>query len=99
MLMKKQKLQQVRQIVKRQDDSKPWGQDAHVKVSEIYSGFKWKSPGLPLQLLIIIIIIIFFYMLLLLLVPEGHIAAAHYHHHHNPFSICYYYLCLRAISC
>ncbi|KAJ9709458.1 hypothetical protein PVL29_001099 [Vitis rotundifolia] len=32
MLMKKQKLQQVRQIVKRQDDSKPWGQDAHVKV-------------------------------------------------------------------
>ncbi|KAK6921852.1 DNA-directed RNA polymerase, phage-type [Dillenia turbinata] len=31
-LMKKQKLQQVREIVKVQDDSKPWGQDAQVKV-------------------------------------------------------------------
>ncbi|XP_010261422.1 PREDICTED: DNA-directed RNA polymerase 2B, chloroplastic/mitochondrial-like isoform X2 [Nelumbo nucifera] len=31
-LMKKQKLQQVRQIVKSQDDSKPWGQDAQAKV-------------------------------------------------------------------
>nr|DAD31567.1 TPA_asm: hypothetical protein HUJ06_010418 [Nelumbo nucifera] len=31
-LMKKQKLQQVRQIVKGQDDSKPWGQDAQAKV-------------------------------------------------------------------
>ncbi|XP_057961393.1 DNA-directed RNA polymerase 1B, mitochondrial-like isoform X2 [Malania oleifera] len=31
-LMKKQKVQQVRNIVKRQDDSKPWGQDAQVKV-------------------------------------------------------------------
>lgn len=31
-LMKKQKLQQVRMIVKEQDDLKPWGQDAHVKV-------------------------------------------------------------------
>uniref|UniRef100_A0A5B6YJ87 DNA-directed RNA polymerase N-terminal domain-containing protein n=1 Tax=Davidia involucrata TaxID=16924 RepID=A0A5B6YJ87_DAVIN len=31
-LMKKQKLLQVREIVKGQDDSKPWGQDAQVKV-------------------------------------------------------------------
>lgn len=31
-LMKKQKLQQVRKIVKGQDDSKPWGQDTHAKV-------------------------------------------------------------------
>ncbi|XP_073139231.1 DNA-directed RNA polymerase 1B, mitochondrial-like [Henckelia pumila] len=32
MLMKKQRLQQVRKIVKQQDDFKPWGQDNHVKV-------------------------------------------------------------------
>ncbi|XP_073003649.1 DNA-directed RNA polymerase 1, mitochondrial-like [Typha latifolia] len=31
-LMKKQKLHQVRKIVKEQDDSKPWGQDAQAKV-------------------------------------------------------------------
>ncbi|CAK9155961.1 unnamed protein product [Ilex paraguariensis] len=31
-LMKKQKLQAVRQIVKRQDDSKPWNQEAKAKV-------------------------------------------------------------------
>ncbi|XP_022967967.1 DNA-directed RNA polymerase 1B, mitochondrial-like [Cucurbita maxima] len=31
-LMKKQKLRQVRMIVKEHDDLKPWGQDAHVKV-------------------------------------------------------------------
>lgn len=31
-LMKKQKLRQVREIVKHHDDSKPWGQDAQVKV-------------------------------------------------------------------
>ncbi|KAB1206594.1 DNA-directed RNA polymerase 1B, mitochondrial [Morella rubra] len=31
-LMKKQKVHQVRGIVKEQDDSKPWGQEAHVKV-------------------------------------------------------------------
>ncbi|KAK3222754.1 hypothetical protein Dsin_009779 [Dipteronia sinensis] len=31
-LIKKQKLQQVRGILKGQDDSKPWGQEAHVKV-------------------------------------------------------------------
>ncbi|CAK9142489.1 unnamed protein product [Ilex paraguariensis] len=31
-LMKKQKVQQVRGIVKEQDDTKPWGQDAQVKV-------------------------------------------------------------------
>ncbi|KAG2633725.1 hypothetical protein PVAP13_2NG232700 [Panicum virgatum] len=31
-LMKKQKLRQVRKIVKNQDDSRPWGQDAHAKV-------------------------------------------------------------------
>ncbi|KAK4479843.1 hypothetical protein RD792_015386 [Penstemon davidsonii] len=31
-LMKKQKLQQVRKIVRQQDDLKPWGQDAQVKV-------------------------------------------------------------------
>lgn len=31
-LMKKQKLQQVRKIVKQQDDEKPWGQDNLVKV-------------------------------------------------------------------
>ncbi|XP_059655628.1 DNA-directed RNA polymerase 1B, mitochondrial-like [Cornus florida] len=31
-LMKKKKMQQVRGIVKEQDDSKPWGQDAQVKV-------------------------------------------------------------------
>jgi len=30
--MKKQKLRQVRKIVKNQDDSRPWGQDAHAKV-------------------------------------------------------------------
>ncbi|XP_073282501.1 DNA-directed RNA polymerase 1, mitochondrial-like [Primulina huaijiensis] len=32
MLMKKQRVQQVRKIVKQQDDFKPWGQDNHVKV-------------------------------------------------------------------
>ncbi|KAM6548275.1 hypothetical protein CsatB_019951 [Cannabis sativa] len=32
MLIKKQKVQQVKEIVKQQDDSKPWGQEAHVKV-------------------------------------------------------------------
>lgn len=52
LLMKKQKLQQVRQIVKGQDNSKPWGQDAHVKVRVVYKGFKWKSPGSLLLLLI-----------------------------------------------
>ncbi|XP_021911531.1 DNA-directed RNA polymerase 1B, mitochondrial-like, partial [Carica papaya] len=31
-LMKKQKVQQVREIVKGHDDSKPWGQEVHVKV-------------------------------------------------------------------
>ncbi|KAJ0038285.1 hypothetical protein Pint_23430 [Pistacia integerrima] len=31
-LIKKQKLHLVRKIVKHQDDSKPWGQEAHVKV-------------------------------------------------------------------
>lgn len=31
-LMKKQKLRAVGQIVRRQDDSKPWGQDAKAKV-------------------------------------------------------------------
>ncbi|KAK2635967.1 hypothetical protein Ddye_030759 [Dipteronia dyeriana] len=31
-LIKKQKLQQVRGILKGQDDSKPWGQEAHVKI-------------------------------------------------------------------
>lgn len=31
-LMKKQKLRQVRKIVKNQDDCRPWGQDAHAKV-------------------------------------------------------------------
>ncbi|CAN6244123.1 unnamed protein product [Urochloa humidicola] len=31
-LMKKQKLRQVRKIVKNQDDSRPWGQDAQAKV-------------------------------------------------------------------
>lgn len=34
-LMKKQKLEQAREIVKQQDDSKPWGQDAHVKVCDL----------------------------------------------------------------
>lgn len=52
LLMKKQKLQQVRQIVKGQDNLKPWGQDAHAKVSLVYNGFKWKSPGSLLLLLI-----------------------------------------------
>lgn len=32
LLMKKQKVQQVRRIVSRQDDLKAWGQDAQVKV-------------------------------------------------------------------
>lgn len=32
-LMKQQKLQQVKMIVKAHDDLKPWGQDVHVKVS------------------------------------------------------------------
>ncbi|KAL0430032.1 UNVERIFIED_CONTAM: DNA-directed RNA polymerase 1B, mitochondrial [Sesamum radiatum] len=32
MLMKKQKIHQVRKIVRQQDDLKPWGQDAQVKV-------------------------------------------------------------------
>lgn len=32
MLMKKQKLQQVRKIVKKQDEEKPWGQENLVKV-------------------------------------------------------------------
>lgn len=31
-LIKKQKLRQVTQIVKSQDDSKPWGLDIHAKV-------------------------------------------------------------------
>lgn len=35
LLLKKQKRQQVRQIVKGQDSSKPWGQDAHVKVRNL----------------------------------------------------------------
>lgn len=36
-LIKKQKVKQVRGIVKEQDDSKPWGQEAHVKVCDFYS--------------------------------------------------------------
>lgn len=32
LLMKKQKLHQVKKIVKGQDDSKPWGRDAQAKV-------------------------------------------------------------------
>lgn len=35
LLMKKQKLQQVRRIVSRQDDLKSWGQDAQIKVADI----------------------------------------------------------------
>lgn len=35
-LVKKKKLQQVRHIVKQQDDLKPWGQDAQVKVCTLY---------------------------------------------------------------
>lgn len=31
-LMKKQKVHQVRKIIKGQDDSRPWGQDAQAKV-------------------------------------------------------------------
>jgi DNA-directed RNA polymerase len=31
-LMKKQKIRQVRNIVKKQDNTRPWGQDAHAKV-------------------------------------------------------------------
>lgn len=34
-LIKKQKLLAVRQIVKGQDDSKPWGQDAKAKVHDM----------------------------------------------------------------
>lgn len=34
-LMKKQKVYQVRVIVKEQDDSKPWGQEAQVKVCDV----------------------------------------------------------------
>lgn len=36
-LMKKQKVKQVRAIVKEHDDVKPWGQDAQVKVCSLYS--------------------------------------------------------------
>lgn len=36
-LIKKQKVQQVRKIVKQVDDSKPWGQEGHVKVSDVYN--------------------------------------------------------------
>lgn len=36
-LMKKQKAQQVRGLVKHHDDSMPWGQEAHVKVCDIGS--------------------------------------------------------------
>lgn len=32
-LMKKQRVKQVKGIVKAHDDSKPWGQESHVKVS------------------------------------------------------------------
>ena len=32
-LMKKQKLPQVQRILKKQEDFKPWGQDAHAKVN------------------------------------------------------------------
>ena len=31
-LMKKQKVPQLRKIVKQHDDSRPWGQEVHVKV-------------------------------------------------------------------
>jgi DNA-directed RNA polymerase len=31
-LMKKQKVRQVRHLVKKQDNARPWGQDAHAKV-------------------------------------------------------------------
>ena len=34
-LMKKQKVHQVRGILKEHDDSKPWGQEAHVKVCDV----------------------------------------------------------------
>lgn len=34
-LIKKQKVKQVRGIVKEQDDLKPWSQEAHVKVCDI----------------------------------------------------------------
>lgn len=36
-LMKKQKVHQVREIVKGRDTSKPWGQEAHVKVCDCCS--------------------------------------------------------------
>lgn len=35
-LIKRQKMQQVRGIVKEQEDLKPWGQEAHVKVCDVY---------------------------------------------------------------
>lgn len=38
-LIKKQKLPAVRQIVKGQDDFKPWGQDAKAKVCMISSNY------------------------------------------------------------
>ena len=34
-LLKKKKVVQVREIVKEQDDSKPWGQEAQVKVCDV----------------------------------------------------------------
>lgn len=39
-LLKKQKLKQVREIVRKDDDSKPWDQEAHAKVSDIIC-FEW----------------------------------------------------------
>lgn len=36
-LMKKQKVHQVRRILKEQDDVEPWGQEAQVKVCDVYS--------------------------------------------------------------
>lgn len=35
-MIKKQKVQQVRKIVDRVDDSKPWGQEGQVKVCDVY---------------------------------------------------------------
>jgi hypothetical protein len=59
-LMKKQKVRQVRHLVKKQDNARPWGQDAHAKVCFF---FLLSYYGLMIDVLLLYLMILSFSVL------------------------------------
>lgn len=57
-LMKKHKVRQVRHIVKKQDNTRPWGQDAHAKV-RTFSNY-WVTTVLLVQPMIYLYYLLLF---------------------------------------